>query len=146
MAAEFGLFSLYYYRALGRSVVLWVVAVLFGMSYVAHTCSIGLNKLNLPGGALLCLVYLAYAMMGFSRLLRTTPTLFLDKSGLFWVGAALMLHAADCLFYLFYQEYLSAQKMTQAYWLSFFLVMNVVKVFLLIPAMRREESPTWKPA
>lgn len=133
---EFVMVSIYYLRACG-----WLAWMLYGavvvfillISYILFT---GIDTLGLPGVAVLSLVYMMYALYGFYTLLQMTPTLYPERSDLFWVSCALLVHAGPtCIFFLFYDDVTGPDREKRIYWWSFFQLMNIIKYGLMAMAL-----------
>jgi hypothetical protein len=101
-------------------------------------------RFNTFAGGILCILYIAYGLLGFYHLLQNPDFTFLEKSPFFIVNVAFFLYAsANCLLLLF-ASYLSKVNLEFLVntWGNFFTTINILR-YLLIGIALYKTKQTW---
>ncbi len=135
--AEFVILSYYYWQRLGKPRWLAILASVVLLGTVAHTVFWEANLNNSPKNAILCMVFLVYAVLDFYHFLQRPHVSYLEQSQGFWVNTAVLFYAATtCVLFLFYKGLLETNPINKYYWACFFFCMNTLRYLLLAVALR----------
>lgn len=128
----------------------WYVAVLL-LFFMVHTLFLrhydpakpfDQYRMNLEGGALFCLHYIVYAIIGLYRMIQKPDIGYLGKSELFWSNIAFLIYASGVFFIFLSQDIILTYDKTVMIllWGYIFCSFNIVKNVLIAKSLSLEHG------
>jgi hypothetical protein len=131
---ELIIFSLFYHRGVfHRSRIFLLTMCTVAMLFVLHTLWNSVWEINFEGAGYLCVIYIAFGVLGYYNMLQKPEAIYLGRSPLFWINTGVFLYAAaNSLLFLFI-TYLKEEsfELVKSIWGLFFTSINILHYVLI---------------
>lgn len=137
---ELILISLYYRSYFFKSSNAFYTIILAGLLFYILTTLYGSEfsryHVNGVGASGLLLLYIAYSILGFHKILKEQTIVRLENSSFFWANAAFLLNSSGSIIIFICIDYLVIEDKTLLYTLWIFKnILNVIKNIMLTRAL-----------